>query len=102
MPESIYINEVHIRGKVSNVKVLNAAGVARFVVSTEYYFGGAGGRVVDITYFHVESLTDRPVPKDGQVAEVWGRTRAQRYTNSEGEECTYSYIIAKDIKVYDV
>jgi Single-stranded DNA-binding protein len=96
------LNKATVRGTVGNIRITEVGGtkVARMTVATNYAYRAKDGSCVIETTWHqvtawegerIHSLEDI---SRGDRVEVEGRIRNQRFTGADGEDHTYSEILA--------
>lgn len=99
------LNRIELRGRVGNSQTttVGETRVCRFSVATNYAYRGRGNEpVLETTWHQVVSwekdgqLTE---PKSGDIVEVTGRLRANRYTGADGFDHTSYEVIASEVKV---
>lgn len=101
-----FLNRIDLQGIVGSVKItpVGDTRVARFSVCIETTYNGAGGIVVDCTWFSVTAFkSDKITCLDqlgkGKIVRVSGRVRVQRYTDNEGIERQCWEVMAREVKL---
>lgn len=99
------LNKIELRGTVgtSMTSDINGTRMCRFSVATNYAYRGHNNEpVIETTWHQVVSwekdgeLTE---PKSGDIVEVTGRLRANRYTGADGFDHTSYEVIASKVEV---
>lgn len=103
-----FINKIEIQGITGAVKVSSVGDtkVARFSVCTETTYNGAGGIVVDCTWFSVtcfqsDKITCLDQLGKGKIVRVLGRVRVQRYTDETGAERSCWEVLAHKLEIME-
>jgi single-stranded DNA-binding protein len=103
-----FINKIEIQGITGAVKVSSVGDtrVARFSVCTETTYNGAGGIVVDCTWFNVtcfqsDKITCLDQLGKGKIVRVLGRVRVQRYTDENGTERSCWEVLAHKLEIME-
>jgi single-strand DNA-binding protein len=102
------LNRIQLRGFVGSCKVTRVADtrVARVSVATDHCFKDRSGTpVIETTWHNVTAWEKEGIDLDnigrGDMVEVTGRIRMNRYTNSDGVTCQTAEVLANELKVLD-
>ena len=102
------LNRIQLRGFVGSCKVTSVADtrVARVSVATNHCFKDRSGNpVIETTLHNVTAWEKEGIDLDnigrGDMVEVTGRVRMNRYTNSAGIPCQTAEVLANELKVLD-
>lgn len=97
-----HINQVHIVGRVGNVRIsqVGESNVANFSVVTEFFYKTKdGSAVVEDTWLNVVAWEGRGIPNllpigKGVLVDVHGRLRQVKYTGTDGLEKSFYEVVA--------
>ncbi len=100
-----FLNRVELRGHVGNVRVTSVADkhVARIQMATEQCYKNRSGEAVIETTWHNVSVwegngcSDVSAIAKGDKLYVQGRIRNARYLGSDGQERTFSEVLADKV-----
>ena len=107
-----FINKIEIQGVTGAVAItpVGDTRIARFSVVTETAYNGtyngAGGIVVDCTWFNVtcfqsDKITCLDQLGKGKIVRVLGRVRVQRYTDETGAERNCWEVLAHKLEIME-
>lgn len=97
-----HINQVHIVGRVGNVRSsqVGESNVANFSVVTEFFYKAKdGSAVVEDTWLNVVAWEGRNIPNllplgKGVLVDIHGRLRQVKYTGTDGLEKSFYEVVA--------
>lgn len=102
------LNRIQLRGFVGTCRITSVADtrVARVSVATDHCFKDrSGNSVIETTWHNVTAWEKEGINLDnigrGDMVEVTGRIRINRYTNSDGVTCQTAEVLANELKVLD-
>lgn len=104
------LNRVQLRGIVGSVSITDVQDVknVRLSVCTNYCIKDKNGNaIIETTWHHVTAWTGNSATnaaadlKKGDKVEIEGRLRQKRYVNAEGEDRTFTEILAQKVTLLD-
>ena len=99
------LNRIELRGNVGSVRLQNFEGrsVANIYMATNFaYKDKNGNAVIETTWHNVtawegKNIQDVAGIKKGDMIQVWGRLRIQKYSTSDGTEREYPEVVASRV-----
>lgn len=98
-----YINSVHLRGRVSSIKIqqLSTIRIAHIAIATELtYENGAGNCIGEVTFHSITAYEGKKICVDftvGDPIDVKGRIKCTRFVGMDGKERSVWEIVATEV-----